>query len=229
MRNWAGIRIPFFVCHKRSFVAHVKSKYKIGLICQTFRSNNHAAINVSNRFFNNVVSAHMKGMRMFVGYARISTPEQSFDLLVWCLDRLGRSLKHLIEVSNGLHEREVGFKSLIDAIDTLTPTGQFFFHVTGAFAELERNLIRERTRAGLKAARARGRNGGRPKAIDPKTFNMAIEIYNSKKQRLAKCVNGWVLPNEHFTGIWNRTTSNNELTYRTFRGLGQKSKRGSWK
>lgn len=205
--------------------------------------------------FNNVVSAHMKGMRMFVGYTRISTPEQSFDLqvdalekascekifketvsgakaerealndalayvrpgdtlVVWRLDRLSRSLKHLIEVIKGLHEREVGFKSLVDAIDTLTPAGQFFFHVTGAFAELERNLIRERTRAGLKAARARGRNGGRPKAIDPKTFDMAIEIYNSKKQRLAKCVNGWVLPNEHFTGIWNCTTSNYELTYR---------------
>lgn len=159
---------------------------------------------------------------MFVGYARTSTPEQSFDLqvdalekascekifketvggakaekkalndalayvrpgdtlVVWRLDRLGRSLKHLIEVINGLHEREVGFKSQVDAIDTLTPTGQFFFHVTGAFAELERNLIRERTCAGLKAARARGRNGGRPKAIDPKTFNVAIEIYNSKK------------------------------------------------
>jgi DNA invertase Pin-like site-specific DNA recombinase len=94
---------------------------------------------------------------------------------------------------------------------------------------LERNLIRERTRAGLKAARARGRNGGRPKAIDPKTFNMALEIYNSKKQRLAKCVNGWVLLNGHFTGIWNSTTSGNELTYRTIRGLRQKPKKGSWK
>lgn len=164
----------------------------------------------------------MKGVKMLVGYARISTSDQSFDLqvdelekagcekifkeavsgakaerkalndalayvrpgdtlVVWRLDRLGRSLKHLIEVINGLHNREVGFKSLVDAIDTLTPTGQFFFHITGAFAELERNLIRERTRAGLKAARARGRSGGRPKAIDPKTFKMALEIYNSKK------------------------------------------------
>jgi DNA invertase Pin-like site-specific DNA recombinase len=83
-------------------------------------------------------------------------------------------------VVNSLHERNVGFKSLVEAIDTTSPTGKFFFHVTGAFAELERNLIRERTRAGLKAARARGRSGGRPKAIGPKTFQMALEIYNSK-------------------------------------------------
>lgn len=160
-------------------------------------------------------------MKMFVGYARVSTSEQNFalqidglekagckkifkeavsgakaerkalndaleyvrpadTLVVWRLDRLGRSLMHLIEVVNSLHERNVGFKSLVEAIDTTSPTGKFFFHVTGAFAELERNLIRERTRAGLKAARARGRSGGRPKAIGPKTFQMALEIYNSK-------------------------------------------------
>jgi DNA invertase Pin-like site-specific DNA recombinase len=58
------------------------------------------------------------------------------------------------------------------------PTGQFFFHITGAFAELERNLIRERTKTGLKAARARGKNGGRPKAIDQKTFDIAMQLYN---------------------------------------------------
>ncbi len=101
-------------------------------------------------------------------------------LVVWRLDRLGRSLKKLIELVNLLHEREVGFKSVIETIDTTTPTGQFFFHVTGAFAELERNLIRERTRAGLESARARGRNGGRPKAIDAKTFEMALVLYNEK-------------------------------------------------
>ena len=132
-----------------------------------------------------------KGMKMSVGYARVSTPEQKYALQLdaleyvrpadnlvplWRLDRLGRSLMHLIEVVNSLHERKVGFKSLVDTIDTTTPTGKFFFHITGAFAELERNLIRERTRAGLKAARARGRSGGRPKAIDPKTFQMALEI-----------------------------------------------------
>ncbi len=124
-------------------------------------------------------------------FAMASTPRRALNdaleyvrkddtLVVWRLDRLGRSLMHLIEVINGLHERKIGFKSLVDAIDTQTATGQFFFHVTGAFAELERNLIRERTRAGLKAARARGRSGGQPKAIDQKTFKMALEIYNSK-------------------------------------------------
>lgn len=99
-------------------------------------------------------------------------------LVVWRLDRLGRSLKHLIELINELQERKIGFKSLVEAIDTTTPAGQFFFHITGAFAELERNLIRERTQTGLKAAKARGRNGGRPKAIDQKTFQIAMQLYN---------------------------------------------------
>lgn len=101
-------------------------------------------------------------------------------LVVWRLDRLGRSLKDLIEITNGLYAREVGFRSLIEAIDTSTSTGKFFFHITGAFAELERNLIRERTMAGLNAARARGRKGGRPTAIDKKTFEMALQLYNKK-------------------------------------------------
>ena len=101
-------------------------------------------------------------------------------LVVWRLDRLGRSLRNLIDFMNKLYERKVGFKSLVDSIDTLTATGQFFFHVTGAFAELERNLIRERTMAGLKAARSRGRKGGRPKAIDQRTFDMALKLYEDK-------------------------------------------------
>lgn len=83
-------------------------------------------------------------------------------LVVWKLDRLGRSLRHLIEVLNGLKERDVGFISLTEAIDTTTPGGKLIFHVMGALAEFERDLIRERTRAGLEAARARGHKGGRP-------------------------------------------------------------------
>ncbi len=106
-------------------------------------------------------------------------------LVVWRLDRLGRSLKQLIELINVLKEQEVGFKSIIEAIDTTTPTGQFFFHITGAFAELERNLIRERTMAGLASARARGRLGGRPKAIDGETFQMALVLYNGKNITVA--------------------------------------------
>jgi DNA invertase Pin-like site-specific DNA recombinase len=101
-------------------------------------------------------------------------------LVVWRLDRLGRSLRHLIHVVNTLHERGVGFQSLVEAIDTTTPTGQFFLHVTGAFAELERNLIRERTMAGLASARQRGHYGGRPRAIAPDTFAMALQLYEAR-------------------------------------------------
>jgi len=67
---------------------------------------------------------------------------------------------------------------LVEAIDTTTTLGQFFFQITGAFAELERHLTRERTLAGLASARRRGRKGGRRKAIDPKTFEMALQLYN---------------------------------------------------
>jgi DNA invertase Pin-like site-specific DNA recombinase len=83
-------------------------------------------------------------------------------LTVWKLDRLGRSLRDLIDSINALKERGIGFKSLQDLIDTTTAGGMLIFHVMGALAEFERALIRERTQAGLKAARARGRHGGRP-------------------------------------------------------------------
>ncbi len=83
-------------------------------------------------------------------------------LVVWKLDRLGRSLKHLIETVNLLHKRGVGLLSLQEKIDTTTSGGKLIFYVFGALAEFERELIRERTRAGLQAARARGRRGGRP-------------------------------------------------------------------
>jgi DNA invertase Pin-like site-specific DNA recombinase len=106
-------------------------------------------------------------------------------LVVWRLDRLGRSLLQLIELINTLGNRNIGFKSIVEAIDTSTPTGQFFFHVTGAFAELERNLIRERTMAGLNAARNRGHKGGRPPALDQRTFEMALQLYQDKKNSVA--------------------------------------------
>lgn len=86
-------------------------------------------------------------------------------LVVWRLDRLGRSLPHLLDVVGGLAERGVGFRSLTESIDTTTSGGKLVFHVFGAIAEFERSLIRERTHAGLKAARARGRVGGRPRAM----------------------------------------------------------------
>lgn len=86
-------------------------------------------------------------------------------LVVYKLDRLGRSLRHLLEVIDDLKDRGIGFKSISDGIDTTTSTGRLLFSVMGSFAEFERDLIRERTNAGLKAARDRGKLGGRPAAV----------------------------------------------------------------
>ena len=87
-------------------------------------------------------------------------------LVVWKLDRLGRSLPHLIETVTQLAKRGIGFRSLTEAIDTTTPTGRLVFHIFGALSEFERSLIRERTRAGLAVAVARGRKGGRKPVVD---------------------------------------------------------------
>jgi DNA invertase Pin-like site-specific DNA recombinase len=90
-------------------------------------------------------------------------------LVVWKLDRLGRSVKQLVELVSDLHKQNVQFKSLTDSIDTGTPSGRFFFHVMASLAEMERDLIVERTRAGLDVARQLGRKGGRkPKMTDSK-------------------------------------------------------------
>jgi DNA invertase Pin-like site-specific DNA recombinase len=89
-------------------------------------------------------------------------------LVVWRLDRLGRSLKHLIDTITQLQERGIGFRSITESIDTTTSGGKLIFHVFGALAEFERDIIRERTRAGLAAARARGKKGERPSALPPK-------------------------------------------------------------
>ncbi|MDQ1645377.1 MAG: hypothetical protein QOJ50_1561, partial [Cryptosporangiaceae bacterium] len=88
-------------------------------------------------------------------------------LIVWRLDRLGRSLKHLIEVIGLLGDRGVHFSSINEGIDTSTPAGRLFFHMAASFAEFERELISERTHAGLAAARARGRKGGRRPVLSP--------------------------------------------------------------
>lgn len=90
-------------------------------------------------------------------------------LVVWKLDRLGRSVKQLVELVSDLHKQNIQFKSLTDSIDTGTPSGRFFFHVMASLAEMERDLIVERTRAGLDVARQLGRKGGRkPKITDSK-------------------------------------------------------------
>lgn len=158
---------------------------------------------------------------MLIGYARVSTEEQTLDLqrdaltaagcgriftdtlsgataerpglgqaldqlragdtlVVWRLDRLGRSLRHLIDAVTALEQRGVGFRSLTESIDTTSPGGKLIFHIFGALAEFERDLIRERTQAGLRAARARGRTGGHPRVpgfADPRQLALARKLY----------------------------------------------------
>jgi DNA invertase Pin-like site-specific DNA recombinase len=164
---------------------------------------------------------------MLIGYARVSTTDQTLDLqkdalekagctklftdtasgaktertgldealnyvrtgdtlVVWRLDRLGRSLKHLIDTITGLNNRHIGFKSLTENIDTTTSGGKLVFHIFGALAEFERDIIRERTQAGLLAARARGRNGGRPKALTTKKAQMAQALYADKNNTVSE-------------------------------------------
>ena len=103
-------------------------------------------------------------------------------LVVWRLDRLGRSLKDLIAHAESLRTQSVGLRSLKEAIDTDSSTGQLVFHIFGALAEFERALIRERTRAGLAAARARGRVGGRRKRLDAERRRHAVELYQSRQR-----------------------------------------------
>ena len=100
--------------------------------------------------------------------AAIDCARAGDTLVVWKLDRLARSLKQLIETIEGLEQREIGFRSLTEAIDTTTSGGRLVFHIFASLAEFERSIIRERTRAGLEAARSRGRTGGRPPALTDK-------------------------------------------------------------
>lgn len=95
-------------------------------------------------------------------------------LMIWKLDRLGRSLRHLLEVVTDLAQRGIGFQSLQEHLDTTTSSGKQVFHLFGALAEFERDLLRERTQAGLVAARARGRRGGRPKGLSKQAEATAI-------------------------------------------------------
>ena len=101
-------------------------------------------------------------------------------LIVWRLDRLGRSIRDLINWVEYLEEEEIGLQSLQESINTTTSSGKLVFHLFAALAEFERNLIRERTNAGLAAARARGRLGGRKKSLNKKEQKKVIEMYNRR-------------------------------------------------
>jgi len=105
---------------------------------------------------------------------------------VWKLDRLGRSLRHLVNTVTGLAERGIGFRSLPESIDTTTPGGTLVFHLFAALAEFERDIIRERTTAGLAAARARGRAGGRPLVMTPEKIQVARAMYASRQHTWRK-------------------------------------------
>jgi len=103
-----------------------------------------------------------------LGRAGTNWRDSTIQILFWGIaEEPPRSLKDLIQLTEALKERSIGLHSLQEAVNTTSSSGQLVFHLFGALAEFERNLIRERTKAGLTAARARGRNGGRPKALDP--------------------------------------------------------------
>src|SRR4051812_417476 len=164
---------------------------------------------------------------MLVGYARVSTTDQTLDLqhdaltkagctkiftdtasgaqtertglsealayvregdtiVVWKLDRLGRSLKDLIERIRELNDRKIGFRSLTENIDTTTSGGKLIFHIFGALAEFERDITRERTNAGLAAARVRGKLGGRPPALSPVKIKLARRLYADTSTSVAE-------------------------------------------
>ena len=121
------------------------------------------------------------------GLTKVKEQLRSGDTLVcWRLDRLGRSLKDLLEWGAYLEKNGIGLRSLQENIDTSTPTGRLVFHIFGALAEFERNLIVERTRAGLASARARGRLGGRPRSLNKDKRQLAVTLYNEKKLTVNK-------------------------------------------
>jgi DNA invertase Pin-like site-specific DNA recombinase len=139
------------------------------------------------KIFTDVVSgskAERKGLQEALAYVRGGD-----TLVVWRLDRLGRSLKHLIETITRLNDRQIGFKSVTEQIDSTTSGGKLVFHIFGALAEFERDIIKDRTRAGLHAARARGRLGGRPKAktLDsPKKIALAQSLYENEDNTISE-------------------------------------------
>ncbi|BCL77567.1 resolvase [Ktedonobacteria bacterium brp13] len=127
------------------------------------------------------VKFERKGLDEVLAYVR---PGDTF--VVWKLDRLGRSLKDLIETLGLLQERGVDFISLTENIDTTTPGGKLIFHLMGALAEFERDLIRERTKVGLAAAKARGRVGGRPRKTTDGEVALVRHLYHDSKHSITE-------------------------------------------
>ncbi|QBD74517.1 recombinase family protein [Ktedonosporobacter rubrisoli] len=125
-------------------------------------------------------TASRKGLEEALAYLRPGD-----TLVVWKLDRAGRSLNHLMELLSDLQNRDISFTSLTEQIDTSTPSGKLIFHLLGALAEFERDLIRERTNAGLAAARARGNVGGRPRKLQSNAkVALARQLFASKEHSI---------------------------------------------
>ncbi len=130
------------------------------------------------KFYSDVASGssvERKGLNEAIEYVR-----KGDVLVVWKLDRLGRSLKHIIELVSFLETKGVGLKFIQEKIDTTGSAGKFYLQIFGALAEFERNIIRERTKAGLASARARGRLGGRPQKLSKDKIEMVKKLYDSK-------------------------------------------------
>jgi DNA invertase Pin-like site-specific DNA recombinase len=119
----------------------------------------------------------------------LETLREEDTVIVWKLDRLGRSLKELINLINDFQQKKIGFRSLNDAIDTTTAQGRLVFNIFASLAEFERDLIRERTKAGLSAARSRGRTGGKPKGLTKEAQSKAEAariLYDKKEKTVAE-------------------------------------------
>jgi DNA invertase Pin-like site-specific DNA recombinase len=127
------------------------------------------------------VKTERPGLEKALAYLR-----DNDTLVIWKLDRLGRSIQHLIQTVKSLQERNIGLQSLQENMDTSTSGGKLIFHIFGALAEFERDLIKERTQAGLKAARARGKMGGWPPLLDKRQINRMLELYDEGKSTVAE-------------------------------------------
>ena len=129
-----------------------------------------------DRIFTEVASGARKDRPVLADTIAYLRPNAEDTLVVYKLDRVARSLPHLIEIMNHLNSNGIEFQSVTEAIDTNTSSGRLMFHVVGAIGEFERDLIRERCQAGLKAARAKGRIGGRPRAMTEDKITAAREL-----------------------------------------------------